>query len=134
MSSIIVILECTKSTTKPSINFLRIRALHKEIKWPVHVWASRIRKQSMWCKSEVSLNKYMFIIIVRQTVLFLSEKFFHYWKVQYSDWGINREKKYSCLLHLVDCEENDNKPLHQRSRGVQTWSIDHDQRRTWKRG
>ena len=53
---IIVILECTKSTTKPSIDFLRISALHEWIALPV--WASRIREQIMWCKSEVSLNKY----------------------------------------------------------------------------
>ena len=31
MSSIIITLECTKSTTKPSIDFLRISALHEEI-------------------------------------------------------------------------------------------------------
>ena len=55
MSWIIVILECTKSTKNPLINFLHISVLHEEITWPV--WASRIREQSMWCKSEV-LNKY----------------------------------------------------------------------------
>ena len=90
MSSIIVILECTKSTTKPSIYVFCISTLHKEIKWPV--WASRIREQSMWCTSEVLLNRYMVIIIFQQTVLFLSEKLFHYWKIQYSDWDINKEK------------------------------------------
>ena len=65
----------------------------------------------------------MVIIIVQQTVLFLSEKFFHYCKIQYSNWGINREKKTLCFLHLTDCEETDNKVLHQRSGGIKIWSI-----------
>ena len=38
--------------------------------------------------------------------------------------GVSIEKKNTfCFLHLVDREENDNKALHQRSRGVKTWSI-----------
>ena len=54
----------------------------------------------------------MVIIKFQQTVLFLSEKFFHYWKRQYSDWGTNRGKRNLCFPHLADREENDNQALH----------------------
>ena len=113
MSSRIVTPECTKSTTKPSIDFLRIRALHEEMESEDKV--CDVDQKYHWIN--------MVIIIFQQIVLFLSEKFFHYWKIQNSDWGINREKKTLFFLHLVDCEENDNKALHQRWRGVKTWSI-----------
>ena len=103
MLSIIVTLECTKSTTKPSINILRISAL---ITWPV--WASWIREQSMWCKSEVSLNKYGHhhistncFILVREILPLLK----------------------NTIQRFVDRKENDNKALNQRSRGIKTWSI-----------
>ena len=36
--------------------------------------------------------------------------------------GVSIEKKTLCFFHLVDREENDNKALHQRSRGVKSWS------------
>ena len=120
LPSIIVTLECTlRSTAKLSINFLRISALHEEITCPV--WSSRIWEQSMWCKSEVSLNKYGHhhistncFILVWETLPLL--------KNTIQQLGYQQRKKLY-FLHLTDREENENKALHQRSRSIKTWSI-----------
>ena len=121
MSSRIVTLECTRSTTKPSIDFLRISALHEEIRDLFGL----LESESKVCDVN---QKYhwinMVIIIFQQTVLFLSEKFFYYWNIQYNNWRINREKKLSAFsIWLITKKIHDNKALHQRSQGVKIWSI-----------
>ena len=114
MPWIIVVFECTKSTTKPPINICTKRS--RDL-------FGLLESENKVCDVNLKYHWINMVIIFQQTVLFLSEKFFHCWKIQYSDCGINTAfstwviaKKITTRLCTKD---------HDASK--------HD-RRTWKRG
>ena len=125
---IIVILECTK--VQQNLRSISCRKSSCDL---FVLLETRIREQSMWCKSEVSLNKYGHhhistncFVFVREILPLLKNTI---QRLGYQQ--LNREKKNLCFLHLVDREKKWQQGFAPKITRRQNLI---DQSRTWKPG